>query len=87
MDLVTFTEEILNGKLNFFCIFAAVIIGSHAVYIKLAKNHNFIIISARKHMLKVNYKDVKPLFKVNNRNSKKRCKICSMLTIKIPEQR
>ena len=26
------------------------------------------------------------LFKVNNRNTKKRCKICSKLTIKTPEQ-
>ena len=27
------------------------------------------------------------LFKVNNRNNRKRCKICSKLTIKIPERR
>ena len=27
------------------------------------------------------------LFKVNNRNTRTRCKICSKLTIKIPEQR
>ena len=27
------------------------------------------------------------LFKVNNRNSRKRCKICSKLTITLPERR
>ena len=27
------------------------------------------------------------LFKVNNRNTRKRCEICSKLTIKTPEQR
>ena len=27
------------------------------------------------------------LFKVNNRNTRKRCKICSKLTIKTPERR
>ena len=27
------------------------------------------------------------LFKVNNRNTKKRCEICSKLTIKAPERR
>ena len=27
------------------------------------------------------------LFKVNNRNTRKRCQICSKLTIKIPERR
>ena len=27
------------------------------------------------------------LLKVNNRNTRKRCEICSMLTIKIPERR
>ena len=27
------------------------------------------------------------LFKVNNRNTRKKCEICSMLTIESPEQR
>ena len=38
-----------------------------------------------------NYKANTPanicMFKVNNRNTRKRCKICSELTIKTPERR
>ena len=37
------------------------------------------------------YKNVNPpniyLFKINNRNTRKRCEICSKLTIKTPEPR
>ena len=35
----------------------------------------------------VNETSVKFLFKVNNRNTRTRCEICSKLTIKTPERR
>ena len=56
-DLVTFTEEILNGKLHFFTV------------IVFGKETNL----SNKYM-------------VNNRNTRKCCKICSKLsTIKTPD--
>ena len=45
--------------------------------------HYLKVFNISKHEIPVgNY-----MFKVNNRNTRKRCEICSKLTIKIPEQR
>ena len=52
---------------------------------------NFYIFDLKKQLSKISFSKSLPaniyLFKVNNRNTRKRCKICSKLTIKTAERR
>ena len=59
-------------------------------YFKLGlgdSEQNLGVISVKSHVrLGLNPANIQ-LFKVNNRNTRKRCEICSKLTIKTPERR
>ena len=72
-DLVTFTEKILNAKLYLLCS------GEYCYFLSEAKLLNFCISKT----LTVSIY----LFKVNNRNTRRRNEIFPKLTIKTPEQR
>ena len=70
-DLVTFTEKTLKGKLYILC--------SETTFFQIA-----LEILLNKYML---YEPTnKYMLKVNNRNNRKKCEICSNLTVKTQER-
>ena len=78
--MVTFTEEILNGKLHFLC-------SAYCTQLIVPTSYQ----SQHCTLLQKNSNNNNPagncMFKVNNRNTRTRCEICSKLTIKTPERR
>ena len=90
-DLVTFTKEILNEKLHFFCA----VKGYKLICVEnselLSANDLLVIFSRDYGESNTNkIQNTAPgnicLFKVNNRKTRKRYEICSKLTKKIPER-
>ena len=96
-DLVTFTEEILNGKLHFLCSdkYDLDYLQYYWTTGQVLPDYEFccfwfLLISREildNKFASIDFPANIYFFKVNDRNTRKRCKICSKLNIKTPERR
>ena len=88
---ITCFEEHLRTATSIKCYFDAInpeqFYFAQAPLLKfLFQNENIKIISKIVNLKKIHFPAGMYLLKVNNKNTRTRCEICSKLTIKIPEQ-